>query len=960
MRKIHKTIWIHLISILIILLFSTLIQGQNVKSDCTQEELGANWMALVSRLGNYEKANSSELNLLATDLEAFRDCTKQLESWFNYGQTSVLIPPIHLAYGNTNAALASMDSLAANIEDKGLDKVDYDYLYSTMKFNYGRIYYEKGWYDLALGEFLKAEDIQMGYATKGQPPGVVAYDSLNNNISYTASNLFNNIALIYLRYGDFEKSREYFEISVRLAQTNSQFNASAEDRARTYQNLARVYTELGQFKKADYNFSKVLALIGNKRQGFEQRTLSLAYKNLAEYYRKTGKQDSSYYYIKKAMQLKTVPEFQVFNHHVYSNILMEDNDVNQAESELEKAAQIALENLGEFHPELARTYMYLGDLFRQQKKVKQAKSNYEKAMAVLSGEDVSGQFEPNNLTHKRLAIEILENQAELFELVDEPNLALEQYDKAIEVYKILRLYNLKSEGGKYMQAGRFKRIYEKAIVLAVKAGKKEQAYAYCRQGKSAVLLQQVQEEIAIKSSALPKQYLNKLQTIKSNINKWNKEWEDAIQSQNPDLAKAKKEAVESANLEYGHLVNEIEKKYPEYAKLKFELPEISLNEIQSLLKYNNSAIAEYFVGDYVVFGFNITPDNIEVVQVKNDTGFKRNVEMYLQSVSRFSTSQDAYEKHVKSAHFLYEKLLENACKNEFSNFNKLIIIPDEILNQIPFESLVMELPEKSPEAKPIYHALDYLVKTFDVSYQYAADLLVPVSNTEKEEYKNEFLGVAPSFEKRNISPLEHNMKEVSKINSIYENNVLVANEATHDSCMRLIPGHRIVHLATHAMFNDENPLDSRIELADTSLFIYEILALGQQPELVIMSACETAVGEQKKGEGVISLTRAFLQAGCPNVVASLWKVSDQKTGIIMRDFHKFLKEENQSVETALSSAKRKYISEAISDRTHPFYWAGFVKVGSLDVPDSSVLAWYWWGLGVVLLLAIVFISFRKK
>ena len=148
-----------------------------------------------------------------------------------------------------------------------------------------------------------------------------------------------------------------------------------------------------------------------------------------------------------------------------------------------------------------------------------------------------------------------------------------------------------------------------------------------------------------------------------------------------------------------------------------------------------------------------------------------------------------------------------------------------------------------------------------------------------------------------------------------------------------VSNYRIVHIATHGLLNVERPQFTGVVLslvgntsADGFLRTDEIFNLKMAPSLVMLSACETGLGKEKRGEGVMGLTRAFMYAGAPTVGVSLWSVADKSTAELMTDFYKrFLAAGSPSRSASLRDAQLAMISG--KKYSAPFYWAPFVLVG---------------------------------
>jgi CHAT domain-containing protein len=146
--------------------------------------------------------------------------------------------------------------------------------------------------------------------------------------------------------------------------------------------------------------------------------------------------------------------------------------------------------------------------------------------------------------------------------------------------------------------------------------------------------------------------------------------------------------------------------------------------------------------------------------------------------------------------------------------------------------------------------------------------------------------------------------------------------------------YRIVHFATHGLLNSQHPELSGIVLSlvdeqgqpqDGFLRLHEIYNLELNADLVVLSACQTALGQEIRGEGLIGLTRGFMYAGAPRVVASLWKVDDKATAELMKRFYQKLLQENRRPAAALRAAQLSMVKQ--KRWSAPYYWAGFVLLG---------------------------------
>jgi CHAT domain-containing protein len=177
--------------------------------------------------------------------------------------------------------------------------------------------------------------------------------------------------------------------------------------------------------------------------------------------------------------------------------------------------------------------------------------------------------------------------------------------------------------------------------------------------------------------------------------------------------------------------------------------------------------------------------------------------------------------------------------------------------------------------------------------------------------------------------------EIAKLvpkNSLLKATDFRANRATATSPE--LSRYRIIHFATHGLLNDEHPLLSGLAFSlvdengapqDGYLRMHEIYNLRLPADLVVLSACQTALGEEIKGEGLVGLTRGFMHAGAQRVVASLWRVDDQATADLMKRFYRGMLKENLRPAAALRAAQIEM--SKISRWSSPYFWASFVLQG---------------------------------
>jgi CHAT domain-containing protein len=146
---------------------------------------------------------------------------------------------------------------------------------------------------------------------------------------------------------------------------------------------------------------------------------------------------------------------------------------------------------------------------------------------------------------------------------------------------------------------------------------------------------------------------------------------------------------------------------------------------------------------------------------------------------------------------------------------------------------------------------------------------------------------------------------------------------------------------------------------DARLHAYEIYNLRLGSNLAVLSACNTGYGEINRGEGIMSLSRAFMYAGCPSIVMSLWRAKDQPTTQIITRFFEKLKDEIPKDE-ALRQAKLNYLQKADPLKAHPANWATFVLLGNAEPVQVITSTRKWWVAGLLFFIMVTLVFYFRK
>ncbi len=447
--------------------------------------------------------------------------------------------------------------------------------------------------------------------------------------------------------------------------------------------------------------------------------------------------------------------------------------------------------------------------------------------------------------------------------------------------------------------------------------------------------------------------------------------ESAIQGKRVQLLKRKKE-----------IFNTIKQTHPDYYKKKFSQEVANLIQLHKRLGDKNANLIEYLSHNDSLYSMVITPNKAKIVTLSNE-GFplKEKVIAFRKALIK----EKDFDKTLANKFYrIFFKPLE-----PFLTTDKLIIVPDGVMSYLPFELMLQKKPEKTAQGDN-----PYLIKDYVLSYSPSSTLwLSQIAEKEKDVTSGEnriaFTGFAPDFSSGNtqvadlrgiknsqrysLGAIPGAKTELQLSAKFWNAQTYFNNKATEARFKKEAPGSRIIHLASHGVINPNNPAYSKLMFAsdsaskeDGELHNYEIYDLNLNADLAVLSACRTGYRDVKTGAGVMSLARGFRLAGCKNILMTLWPVEDQSSAKLVQGFYQNLKE-GMAKQKALREAKLSYIESHSNIGANPFYWAGYVLMGS-DVPvpkPNQNTSYYMWlilplGFLVLLIPSVIWIKRRKR
>ena len=456
--------------------------------------------------------------------------------------------------------------------------------------------------------------------------------------------------------------------------------------------------------------------------------------------------------------------------------------------------------------------------------------------------------------------------------------------------------------------------------------------------KNSILLNGMQNNSIKSKAGVPKNILERESVLL-----------DSLQLVNRNLYNAKQSKLQDSFYVQQLLSKqiELEKKYElfqlklgeDYPRIK-DLRSLSFDlkttiDIRERLE-ENQAIVQYFLGENNWYRYIVTNNNNYITTYKNTEALQTYIIQLLSSITTRKFDRSIAQK-------LNTILLADLPEE----IDELVVISDGILSYLPFETLIEDD--------------SFLVENYTISYAGSIQLLLEQQNLFRENTKA-WAGFAPQYESKQLSS---NVREVEMIQRITQGNSFVEAEATKERFLSQSGNYDILHLATHTEIDPINPMYNKMLFSEQgkeqSLTAAEVYGLNLKANMVVLSSCQTGFGKLEKGEGIMSMSRAFTYAGVGSTLMTLWKIPDIESSKITTSFYESL-DKGLSKNRALQNAKRAYlVQQSDPELREPYYWAGFVLSGDTSpIGANSFASTLPWFLGSIVAVFLAVYYWKRK
>lgn len=791
-----------------------------------------------------------------------------------------------------------------------------------------------------------------------------------------SSSLYNNLGVAYGNIGDAEKGVEYHRKALELRVKNG--GEEGPGVAESYQNIATYYTATGDNELAIAYYERAVQSL-QQRQKEDHPHVAQIYENIGLSCFNMGDYPKAVSYYEKALDIRKrvlgEDHWRVSaSLHNLGNPLLWNGDTGRAIAFVKEAISISQKHFDERHPGSAANYTLLGNNYLLAKNYTQAEEAHQKALHALNYATGGSLSRVNSIPQLILSLndigrfyqhryreegrpEDLNRSGQYFQ---EAAQALDYQSRSV------------SPGSRSLVAEQASRIFGGAVstgyLLSQATGNLhhlEECFDFAERSKGILLYEALQESRALQIAGIPDSLLQQEYDLRIAIANLEKRRQEAMAEGTAESDSALLvlgNRLFEKNRLYEALRQRFFNEFPQYYKAKYDHSPVSVRYVQDTLLLPGQSLVEYLVGDSAVYIFLVRQDHFEVQEIKLDFPLEKWVSdmtkegiygYYPLPASRRSALREVetIRNYTRSARQLYEKLLLPV---EDRLTERVIIIPDGVLGYVPFEALLTTQPPR----EGAFDAYPFALGKYQISYCYSATLLREMGDKRRQQsaargllamapfYRGEAMAIAAWADtsgwllalRDSLGALPSSGEEVAAISKNWkESTALYGDGASLEKFRELASRFRIIHLSTHGQADDRLGDYAYLAFgrpgepdAFDKLYARDLYNLSLNADMVVLSACETGIGKLRKGEGIVSLARAFAYAGASSIFTTLWKVSDESTKELSIRFYRHLKA-GKSKDEALRQAKLDYLkkSKGKGEASHPFFWAGMIGIGDM-------------------------------
>ncbi|WP_198037225.1 CHAT domain-containing protein [Maribacter hydrothermalis] len=829
-------------------------------------------------------------------------------------------------------------SVLDTLPNRGDDQINY------LNYNKGNYYHKVG--DYVQSQFYFEEII--ADLTKTDK-----YKESADDLSFL-STCYSFIANINAEGDRFEVADEYYQKNIRLYKEYLPHENESLDKVYNLY-ASSLYTQK-KYTSSKEIFIKTISAAEDSYDQSKRNSIVTTSLMLSKIYNVLGKIDSAYFYLNKIEKYKASKDPFNFSYiSTKGDILVTENKLNEAIKTFFEALEVT--------PDVNKFLIYkkIGDTYEKQSLWDKALDNYQKGLINLGNDFNSHSFldnpDPTNVLQKQEVLPLLLSKSTVLKKKGTHDDHLANFNVIETAIATIDLSkpSFKNDRDKAFLIENAYPLFESGMESTYTLYKTsendyyiDEAFRYSEKSKSVLLMEALLSSQATEFANIPKIIREQENLLKNKITLVEKELTSSENS-NSSL----EDNLFSLNQELRNLIVDVETNYPTYFDLKYNSKILSLQDVQNNLT-ENELFVSWFYGNENIYAIAISKNKKSFQKIEITPKLEGDINDLHALLSNPKSNLDSLSK---LSYTIYQKLLHPILK--LHPQERIILAPDGLLNYIPFGSLVTNDKENR-----------YLIEDRNLSYVNSATLWSQLNS--KEQTSTNLLAFAPSFDSNGptggsrshiLGNLPHNKNEVEHILTSFKGKSFINDQATLQNFTSSLSDYSVLHLATHAVFDDENPEYSYLAFtpkkeSDDLLFVKDLYNLTLNASLVTLSGCESGIGELKRGEGFLSLARGFFYSGAASISSTLWKVNDNSSANLMGMFYENLAD-GKTKDASLRDAKLSFLQKNRENGlAHPYYWSGYIIQGNTQ-PLVTSSKWQWYLYGGIIIVILIFLG-RKK
>ena len=701
----------------------------------------------------------------------------------------------------------------------------------------------------------------------------------------------NNIGLVRMRRGRYAEAKNLFYQALDKAKEVG----DRDGESKALNSLASLDMDLGHLEEALAAFQKALEIRRALSDPIGEATIL---NNMAILYGELGREDKALDHYEQVLDIyqqtsDRLHEANTLNNMAQSFVRLGDYD--RALETFEEALAIMREP-GVDNPFIeGRILNGIGLAHAHEERFADALEAFEGALAInRAQEDQAGESR-----HLYLVARILDDLGRQED-------ALSTYGEAMDVLESVREF-AGSDDDRAGFINQFAHLYEHALDLNYRQGLHEEAFYVAERGRARAFLDLIGNQPIISQEDSTAGFSDQQLMLRNRMNEIEAEIEHEqakpFSEQNRDVLDGLKAELEDVRSEYERIFKRLRSLNTDYISLVSVKP-MTITDLQNQVLDEHTTLIEYFVLEEYTLAWVVDQEDFSLIRLDISRDDLRN------KVKLLLTLMGPQEFDEQTAESLYDVLF--APLKPHIRHSNLVIAPHKVLHYLPFASLLNAESER------------FLVEDYAITYAPSASALNFILEKRNDD-ENRLLAMGNPD-----GSLPFAEEEAKIIAGLYDTTPLLAKEASESQLYDQVNQLDVLHLAAHGTYDANHPLFTRVELApdasqDGYLEVHEVYDMDlTEMNMVVLSACNTALGQRSEGDELIGLTRAFLYAGTPAIVTTLWTIDDAASGSLMESFYSHLRNGLTNAE-ALRNAQLDVLAQ--DQWRQPYYWAAFNLTG---------------------------------